>query len=307
MNSKVLLAKPNPVPFDLCRANVLGVGIHAINPQSAVEIVRTALVSDCKGYICVTGVHGVMEAQKDLQFRSILNSAFLVTPDGMPTVWVGRMQGHTHMARVFGPDLMLDVCRTSVNWGARHFLYGGADGVAEQLAANLRELFPGINIVGTYTPPFRRLLENEREQLIEIVREATPDIIWVGLSTPKQEKFMAEYLPLLSSKLMIGVGAAFDLHTGRIKDCNQWIKRAGLQWLHRLAQEPRRLWRRYLINNPKFLFAVAAQLTGLRDYPLRPQSLPVTLAQDSALTIRDLNPVRHSSLRDSTESTATDN
>lgn len=275
MNSKVLPEQPNPTLLDLPRANVLGVGIHAIDPQSAVEIVRTALASDCKGYICVTGVHGVMEAQKDLEFRSILNSAFLVTPDGMPTVWMGRMQGHARMARVFGPDLMLDICRHSGAWGTRHFLYGGADGVAEQLAANLRELCRGINVVGTYTPPFRPLLENERHELQSLVETAAPDIIWVGLSTPKQEKFMAEYLPLLRTKLMIGVGAAFDLHTGRIKDCDDWMKRAGLQWFHRLCQEPRRLWKRYLINNPKFLIAIAAQLTGLRTYtiPTQPPSL----------------------------------
>ncbi|HEU5403797.1 MAG TPA: WecB/TagA/CpsF family glycosyltransferase [Terriglobales bacterium] len=266
------------------RANVLGVGIHAVSPQSAVEIVRTALASDRKGYVCVTGVHGVMEAQKDLPFRSILNSAFLVTPDGMPTVWVGRMQGHACMARVFGPDLMLDVCRASVAWGARHFLYGGADGVAEQLATNLRKLCPGISIVGTYTPPFRPLLEGERYELQNMIETAAPDIVWVGLSTPKQEKFMAEYLPLLRTKLMIGVGAAFDLHTGRIKDCDDWMKRAGLQWFHRLCQEPRRLWKRYLINNPKFLFAIAAQLAGLRTYTIPPEQPPKLSAESGGAT-----------------------
>ncbi len=257
--------------LELPRANVLGVGIHAINPQSAVEIVRAALASSDKGYICVTGVHGVMEAQKDREFLAILNSAFLVTPDGMPTVWVGRMQGHPGMARVFGPEFMLDVCRASVAWGTRHFLYGGQDGVAMELATTLRQLCPGINIVGTYTPPFRPLHDDERGRLQRIVADAAPDIIWVGLSTPKQEKFMAEYLPLLRTKLMVGVGAAFDLHTGRIKDCDEWIKRAGLQWLHRLCQEPQRLWKRYLINNPKFLVAMAAQLTGLRTYTIPPQ------------------------------------
>jgi N-acetylglucosaminyldiphosphoundecaprenol N-acetyl-beta-D-mannosaminyltransferase len=263
----VLPAKPNP-PLDLPRANVLGVGIHAINPQSAVEIVRTALASDCKGYICVTGVHGVMEAQRDRHFLSVLNSAFLVTPDGMPTVWVGRIQGHSDMARVFGPDFMLDVCRASVEWGSRHFFYGGGVGVAEELASGLGERFPGINIAGTYTPPFRPLNANERRHLIGILSDAAPDIIWVGLSTPKQENFMAEYLPILRTKLMIGVGAAFDLHTGRIHDCEDWVKRAGLQWLHRLCQEPGRLWKRYLVNNPKFLLAVAAQLIRMRQYTI---------------------------------------
>jgi N-acetylglucosaminyldiphosphoundecaprenol N-acetyl-beta-D-mannosaminyltransferase len=255
---------------DFPRANVLGVGIHAINPQRAVAIVRDALQSGRKGYICVTGVHGIMEAQKDRAFLSVLNSAFLVTPDGIPTVWVGRMQGHAEMARVFGPDLMLDVCRASLDCGSRHFLYGGAEGVAGELAIKLRSLFPGIKIVGTYTPPFRPLNTSERQGLVEAVSDAEPDIIWVGLSTPKQEKFMAEYLPVLRTKLMIGVGAAFDLHTGRIRDCDDWIKRAGLQWLHRLSQEPRRLWRRYLFGNPKFVCAIAAQFAGLKSYPLPP-------------------------------------
>lgn len=262
------------MPLELPRANVLGVGIHAINPLSALEIVRAGLASDCKGYICVTGVHGVMEAQRDREFRSILNSAFLVTPDGMPTVWVGRMQGHAGMARVFGPEFMLNVCRASVAWGTRHFLYGGNDEVAEALATSLRQLCPGINIVGTYTPPFRPLFDEERGQLQRIIADASPDIIWVGLSTPKQEKFMAEYLPLLRTKLMVGVGAAFDLHTGRIKDCDDWVKRAGLQWFHRLCQEPRRLWKRYLINNPRFLIAIAAQMTGIRTYTIPTQRPP---------------------------------
>lgn len=284
MKSKVLPATLNPVPRDLPRANILGVGIHALNPQSAVEIVRTALASDSKGYICVTGVHGIMEAQKDLQFRSILNSAFLVTPDGMPTVWVGRMQGHARMARVFGPDLMLDICRASVAWGSRHFLYGGAEGVAEELATNLRQLCPGLNVVGSYAPPFRPLNEEERKDLAKLVENAAPDIIWVGLSTPKQEKFMAEYLPLLRTKLMIGVGAAFDLHTGRIRDCDDWMKRAGLQWFHRLCQEPRRLWKRYLINNPKFVIAIAAQLAGLRAYTIPTQQPPSLSAESGGAT-----------------------
>jgi N-acetylglucosaminyldiphosphoundecaprenol N-acetyl-beta-D-mannosaminyltransferase len=272
------------VPLDLPRANLLGVGIHAINPRSAVEIVRTALASDRKGYICVTGVHGVMEAQKDHEFLTILNSALLVTPDGMPTVWVGRMQGHAGMARVFGPEFMLDVCRASAAWGTRHFLYGGQDGVAEELATALRQLCPGITIAGTYTPPFRPLLDEERGQLQKRIAEASPDIIWVGLSTPKQEKFMAEFLPLLRTKLMVGVGAAFDLHTGRIQDCDDWMKRAGLQWLDRLRQEPRRLWKRYLINNPKFLIAMAAQLTGLRTYTIPAQQTSMLPAESGGAT-----------------------
>ncbi len=263
-------------PPDFPRANVLGVGVHAINMARAVEIVREALLSNAKGYICITGVHGVMEAQEDREFLAILNSAFLVTPDGMPTVWVGRMQGQPEMDRVFGPEFMLEVCKQSVSWGTRHFLYGGREGVAEELAKRLHCICPGIQIVGTYTPPFRRLSGMEQNELVAMIERVAPDIIWVGLSTPKQEKFMAEYLPLLRTKLMVGVGAAFDLHTGYIKDCSPWIKRAGLQWAHRLVQEPRRLWKRYLINNPKFLIAIAAQLIGIRRYPIPTPTISTT-------------------------------
>ena len=263
-----LSQSPVPSHSPLPRANVLGVGVHAINMQSVEQIVYSALQNRAKGYVCVTGVHGVIEAQRDEQFKQILNRAFLVTPDGTPTVWVGRLQGHRNMGRVFGPELMIRICEASVPWGTRHFLYGGDEGVAEQLRENLTSRIRGLQIVGTYTPPFRTLTEDERRSLIAQVVATKPDIIWVGLSTPKQEKFMAEYLPLLDTTLLFGVGAAFDFHTGKISDCSDWVKSAGLQWAHRLFQEPGRLWKRYLFNNSRFLIAITAQLTGLHRYPL---------------------------------------
>lgn len=257
------------VPISAARANVLGVGVHAIDVSSAVELIENAIAESRKGYVCVTGVHGVMEAQRDSEFRNILNNAMLVTPDGMPTVWVGRLQGYSHMRRVFGPDMMLEVFKVSAAKGYRHFLYGGAEGVAEHLQSNLTARFPGAKVVGTYTPPFRPLLWNEQAELEQIVRETSPDIIWVGLSTPKQERFMAQNIDRLSCRLMIGVGAAFDIHTGRVNDAPQWIKQAGLQWLHRLLQEPSRLWKRYLINNSLFSFKIAFQIAGLKHYEVR--------------------------------------
>jgi N-acetylglucosaminyldiphosphoundecaprenol N-acetyl-beta-D-mannosaminyltransferase len=250
------------------RVNVLGVGVHAINMQQAIAHLLDAASRKQKGYVCVTGVHGVMEAQKDPGFRDILNHSLLTTPDGMPTVWVGRARGHSEMARVFGPDLMIELCRASVTRQMTHFLYGGAPGVAEQLKRNLQARVPGVRIVGTHTPPFRALDEQEQYTLGMQLAEAKPDFFWVGLSTPKQERFMAEYLPRLETTVMLGVGAAFDLHTGRMKDAPRWIKDSGLQWAHRLAQDPRRLWKRYLINNPKFLAAISAQMLGLRRYEL---------------------------------------
>jgi len=247
---------------------VLGVGVHAIDLPSAASIIERAVCEGTKGYICVTGVHGVMEAQRDPEFRDILNRALLVTPDGMPTVWVGRIQGNPSMKRVFGPDLMLEVCRRSAATGIRHFLYGGNPGVADELAERLLHMFPGIEVVGTFTPPFRPLEPSEQVALEAQLESALPDIIWVGLSTPKQEKFMAANFDRLSCKIMAGVGAAFDIHTGHLKDAPKWIKDAGLQWAHRLCQEPGRLWKRYLLNNSAFLAALCLQLTGLRRYPL---------------------------------------
>jgi len=247
-------------------ANVLGVAVHAIDIGLAVNCIESAIEKGEKGYVCVTGVHGVMEAQYDRKFKTILNRAMLTLPDGMPTVWVGKLQGFRNMKRVFGPDLMTEVCARSVEKGYKHFLYGGAPGVAEQLKCRLLSKFPGICIVGTHTPPFRALTQAEFAELAKTIAELKPDLFWVGLSTPKQERFMHEYLCRLTTKVMIGVGAAFDIHTGRIRDAPEWAKNAGLQWAHRLMQEPSRLWKRYLINNPKFIWRITLQLTGARQY-----------------------------------------
>jgi N-acetylglucosaminyldiphosphoundecaprenol N-acetyl-beta-D-mannosaminyltransferase len=250
----------------LPRVNVLGVGVHAINMEQAVNVLLDTVADRAKGYVCLTGVHGVMEAQHNPGFRRVLNQSLLTAPDGMPTVWVGRMAGHRQMDRVFGPDLMVNVCRESVNRGITHFLYGGAPEVAEQLKQNLEARFPGLGVVGTYTPPYRQLSTQEHFEVIQRVNALKPDIIWVGLSTPKQEGFMAEYIDRFDTRLMLGVGAAFDLHTGRMVDSPDWVKKAGMQWAHRLIQDPRRLWKRYLVNNPQFLIAISAQLLGLRHY-----------------------------------------
>lgn len=251
------------------RVNVLGVGVSILNLKTALEAVSDAVRQQRKGYICVTGVHGVMEAQADEPFRCILNRAFLCTPDGMPMVWVGRLRGHRAMRRVYGPDLMLDVCAWSETSGCRHFFYGGAPGVAEALRDRLIARFPRLQILGCYTPPFRPLGAEEEQAMQEMVRAAKPDIVWVGLSTPKQERFMAEFLPKLDTTLMIGVGAAFDFHAGRVRQAPRWMQRTGLEWFHRLCHEPRRLAGRYFRNNPLFILKIAGQFSGLKKYPLK--------------------------------------
>jgi N-acetylglucosaminyldiphosphoundecaprenol N-acetyl-beta-D-mannosaminyltransferase len=250
------------------RANVLGVGISAINLPQAVELILDAVQNNRKGYVAVTGVHGVSEAQTDLEFRNILNNAFLNTPDGMPMSWVGRLQGFREMDRVYGPDLMLELAAASSSGDVRHFFYGGGPGVADALKESLEARFPGFTACGTYTPPFRPLNAEEEGDLVRQMSGCRPDICWVGLSTPKQERFMAAYLSKLPVKIMIGVGAAFDMHSGRTKQAPFWMQRTGLEWFFRLTQEPKRLWRRYMVNNPLFVMRIVAQLTKIRAYPL---------------------------------------
>lgn len=253
----------------MAQCNVLGVGVSAINLDIALARISEALAKRQKGYVCVTGVHGVSEAQSDADFRRILNRSFLCTPDGMPLVWVGRLQGKKQMDRVYGPDLMLLVMAESEKRGWKHFFYGGAHGTAEALRTKLVEKFPKLQVSGTYEPPFRPLNAQEQADLSEAVRKAQPDMMWVGLSTPKQERFMAEYLQKLDVTLMFGVGAAFDFHAGKVRQAPRWMQRAGLEWLFRLCSEPRRLWKRYLKNNPLFLLRIFWQFTGLKKYPLR--------------------------------------
>ena len=250
------------------RVNVLGIGLSVLNLDSALAAISAALANKIKGYICVTGVHGVMESQGDPALRGILNRAFLNTPDGMPMVWAGKLRGHREMNRVYGPDLMNLVCDWSRQKNYTHFFYGGADGVALELKRRLEEKFPGLKVVGTYTPPFRALNADEEAELVRTVAALKPDMIWVGLSTPKQERFMAQYGPKLEATLMFGVGAAFDFHAGRVRQAPRWMQRSGLEWLFRLGCEPKRLWKRYLKNNPIFLWKFFCQLAGVKKYGL---------------------------------------
>ena len=249
-------------------ANVLGVNVSAIDLDRVVEMADRWITAENRGYICATGVHGVMEAQSDPELQRILNHAFINAPDGMPMSWVGRLQGFSKMDRVFGPDLMAALCQLSVERDYRNFLYGGEPGVAELLKEKLENRFPGLQIVGTYTPPFRDLTNEEEEEIFGQLQTSRPHILWIGLSTPKQEKFMAGYIEKLDTTLLCGVGAAFDFFTGRVRQAPFWVQRSGLEWLFRLLQEPRRLARRYLRNNPRFVLRILCQATGIRKYSL---------------------------------------
>ena len=249
--------------------NILGVGVNALNMRSAVLASQQLIRDGGRGYVCVTGVHGIIEAHEDPEFKRILNSSYLTTPDGMPTVWIGRLRGFWEMERVYGPDYMVAMCRESVGLGVRHFLYGGKPGIAEALKQALTSRIPGLEIVGTYTPPFRPLNPSEEVDLRAQIEACRADVLWCGLSTPKQERFMSLYSAKLPVKLMVGVGAAFDLLSGNLSEAPQWMKTAGLQWLYRLLKEPRRLWRRYLINNPRFIALFFLQLTGIKKFVLQ--------------------------------------
>lgn len=238
------------------RTDVLGVGISAIDPEQALEEITSWIDDGRRSYVCVTGVHGVMESQSDPELLRIHNESGLTTPDGMPMVWASRFAGHRHVRRVYGPDLMLAVCRRAAERGWSSYFYGGAEGVPDELAAALRTRFPGLKVVGAHSPPFRPLTDEEDAAIVDEINEAHPDLVWVGLSTPKQERWIAAHRDRLDAPVLLGVGAAFDFHTGRVSQAPAWMQRSGLEWLYRLGREPRRLWRRYLANNPRFLVAV---------------------------------------------------
>lgn len=245
--------------------NVLGVNISSINMPQALQTIDNWVTQRLSShYVCVTGVHGVMECQRDPELLAIHNRADLVTPDGMPLVWLNRLAGKRHVSRVYGPDLMLTLCEHSARQGYRHFLYGGANGIPEKLAHNLTKRFPGLQIVGHYSPPFRPLTPEEDANVVAQINASGADIVWVGLSTPKQERWMAAHVDKLQAPVLIGVGAAFDFHAGVKKQAPRWMQRNGLEWFFRMLTEPKRLGPRYLINNPRFVWFLLLHALGRR-------------------------------------------
>jgi len=245
--------------------SVLGVRVDAVQIPEVVERVEEWIArrEGCR-YVAVTGMHGVMEAQHDGEFKTILNGAGLVVADGMPLVWIGRRHGFEMRRRVYGPELMETFCRETAKKRYRHFFYGGATEVGEELAARFAARFPGMVVAGTYSPPFRALTREEDDEVIEAIERAQADVVWVGLSTPKQERWMFEHRVRLSAPVLIGVGAAFDFHTGRVAQAPKWMREHGLEWLFRLGMEPRRLWRRYLVYGAEFVALGLLELLGLK-------------------------------------------
>lgn len=252
------LERPRP------RVDVLGVGVSAIDLGTAVAQVSAWIETRQRHYVCVTGVHGVMECQADPELLAIHNSSGMTTPDGMPMVWAGRRAGARSMSRVYGPDLMLAVLEQATARGWRSFFYGGGDGVADTLAARMMERFPGLQVAGTHTPPFRELTAAEDEDIVDIINASEAHLVWVGLSTPKQERWMAAHRDRLQASVLFGVGAAFDIHAGLLPQAPLWMQQRGLEWAYRLLREPKRLWRRYLYNNPRFVVGIARRPPRLR-------------------------------------------
>lgn len=250
------------------RENVLGVGVSAINLDLAVNVIDNWIANNQREYVCVLDVHAVMEGLRDEAVRVIHNEAGLATPDGMPLVWLLRMAGFRESDRVYGPDLMIAVMKHLRTKDRTHYLYGGSENTLSRLRSNLECYIPGVRIVGGMSPPFRRLSPVEDRIIVETLNSETPDVIWISLGSPKQERWMAEHRALLNARVLIGVGAAFDFHAGTVRQAPRWVQRSGFEWLFRLCIEPRRLWKRYLINNSWFVASIMAQKIGFKRYSM---------------------------------------
>jgi N-acetylglucosaminyldiphosphoundecaprenol N-acetyl-beta-D-mannosaminyltransferase len=247
--------------------NILGVRVDAVQIPDVVSRMEEWIGqrNTCR-YIAVTDMHSLMQAQHAASFKKILENADLVVPDGFPLVWLGRRKGFPLRRRVYGPELLERFCEETVTKGYRHFFYGGAPGVAEELSTRLAARFSGLKTAGICCPPYRSLTQAEDEEEVSRINEAHADVVWVGLGAPKQERWMAEHQGRLNAPLLIGVGAAFDFHTGRIAQAPQWMRDHGLEWLFRLWREPRRLWRRYLIYGTQFVALVLLESLGLMKF-----------------------------------------
>jgi len=246
-------------------AKILGIRIDLVDYRSVVSIVKNCISERSTGnYICVTPVHPIMEAQRDLELKEALEKSLITVPDGMPVVWAARLLGGFIKDRVYGPNLMLHTCGMAEKEGHSIFLYGSKPEIIERLLINLNAQFTSLKIVGSYSPPFRNLFPNEEMKIIDMIDSASPDILFVGLGVPKQEKWMHDFSSRIKVPISIGVGAAFDFISGEKRQAPEWMQKRGLEWFFRLMTEPRRLWTRYLIYNPLFIYYFVGQLISRR-------------------------------------------
>ena len=233
--------------------NILGVNIAAINMEWLVEYLDKNL-SDIKGdYICVSNVHTTVTSYEDASYCAVQNGGLMAIPDGGPLSTVGRRRGCKNMARTTGPSLMGEIFKISAKKGYRHYFYGSKEETLELLEKKLKEHYPGIEIAGMYSPPFRPLTEEKDRAIVERINETKPDFVWVGLGAPKQEKWMAVHQGKIDG-LMLGVGAGFDYYAENIKRAPMWMQKHNLEWVYRLVQDPKRLFKRYWSTNTKFIW-----------------------------------------------------
>jgi N-acetylglucosaminyldiphosphoundecaprenol N-acetyl-beta-D-mannosaminyltransferase len=258
--------QPQPAPIQHPgTVSVLDVPLGLTDYARTLAWVDGMIAARERGFVCVCNVHTVMASSEDPELRRALIASSFNVPDGQPLVWAINSLGHDLAARVYGPELMAQACAQSAQRGHRLYLYGGRNqGGLVQLALNLRQRYPGVKIVGGYSPPHRPLTQEEQDAVVEEINRARADVVWVGIGVPKQEKWMALMRPRLEAPVLIGVGAAFDFHAGLVPQAPTWLQEAGLEWAYRLAHEPRRLWRRYLRYNPRFVAAFARQLAQHR-------------------------------------------
>lgn len=238
------------------RIDILGSKINATNMKDVLSNVDLLIKSNKSHYICVSNVHTVVTGIKDTQYRNITNTSSMSIPDGMPLTWVGRRRGHKDMSKCSGPDVMTELFELSEQKGYTHYFYGGTEDVLKLLEKKLKNNYPKLNIAGMYSPPFRSLNEDEDVEIINKINQLDPDIIWIGLGAPKQEIWMSEHVSKIKSSIIFGVGAAFNFHAGTVKRAPLWMQNHGIEWLHRLIKEPRRLWKRYLVTNVVFLVSL---------------------------------------------------
>jgi N-acetylglucosaminyldiphosphoundecaprenol N-acetyl-beta-D-mannosaminyltransferase len=235
------------------REDIHGVPVSALTMSRALEEINEWIASERRTYVCVLDVHALVEAQSAPELREIYRFADMVTADGVPLLWLLRGKGHRTAERVCGPDLMPALFDDSQRHGHRHFLYGSTEATLSLLEQELKRRFPRAVMAGSYAPPFRPLSEQEERDADRMVNRANPDIVWVGLGAPKQERWMAAHRPHLNASVLIGVGGAFDMVAGKVRRAPRFIRRMGCEWMYRLAQEPGRLSGRYLEANTKFV------------------------------------------------------
>lgn len=267
MEIKLLRGRGKPLKINMGKINskefrILNVRISAIDLNNAYSLVEEAVLKRQKKYICVCPVSTIMECKRNKKVLISVNSADLATPDGMAVVWIGRILGHKNIRRVYGPELMQNICGISLKKRYKHYFYGSSPEVVNKLKEKLKEKYPGLIISGSFSPPFRQLTEEEDNRIVAEINRSNPDIVWVGLGSPKQDIWMYGHRDRINAPVLIGVGAAFDFLAGAKPQAPRWMRNNGFEWLFRLVTEPNRLWRRYLVNYPLFVYYVLVELAS---------------------------------------------